>query len=371
VVIAPFSQVFQLRALGWDLPYEVIPLPPRSLHLIRIAPMVGLAIMDVFLAFLQWRYKFDVWHVTMAYPLGVSVARYGQKSHVNIPYLIRCAGEDIQKDEVLGYGMRLDVKVDRLIRKWLPQANSLIATTESVAKEYHALGILDDRIIRIPNGVDLKRFKEAPRNKSDLRKALGIPDERFVFLSVGRHHPKKNFEQLIEATGILRSKNFKPFSLLIVGDGVEALAPVVARLGLQEVVYLHPAEAAYNNEGSGFQLPTDGLLNFYKMADAFVFPSLIETFGVVLVEAMAAGLPIITTDAAGCRDVVRGGRDALTVSAGDVSALAKAMDTFVTKPEETVRWSERSHRRVRDFDWDTIVRHYIRAYEKCIIESKN
>ena len=78
------------------------------------------------------------------------------------------------------------------------------------------------------------------------------------------------------------------------------------------------------------RLPATALVALYQAADVFVFPSLIETFGIVIVEAMAAGLPIIVSDAPGCRDVVRHGEDGMMVPARDADALAMSILFLLT-----------------------------------------
>ena len=87
------------------------------------------------------------------------------------------------------------------LKKWLPKADCLIATTSTVESEYKKLGVLPRRIIKIPNGIDLDRIKMIKKlHPKKLKK------KKIIFLALGRYHPKKNFENLLEAS-ILLKKN--------------------------------------------------------------------------------------------------------------------------------------------------------------------
>jgi glycosyltransferase involved in cell wall biosynthesis len=365
IVIIPAPHFHRLQDEGWKLDYEIVSFPPKIWGVLNRAPALGLFWLDRFFAGIKRRYSVDFWHATMGYPTGVALIHYAR--HSSAPHLVRCAGEDIQRDATIGYGARLDPAIDRLVRRWLPQADRLIAITESVANEYRALGVADERIVAVPNGVDLSRFAKTT-DRQALRRALGIDDDCFLFLAVGRHHPKKNFAALIHAAAALKQQRGgegRAFALLLVGDGVPKLEGIVDKTGTGDIVHLQDTIAAPPPVEAGeLQLPDDRLVAIYRAADAFVFPSLIETFGIVLVEAMAAGLPVITTDAPGCRDVVRGGRDGLTVPAGDEGALGAAMERLLTEPELASDLSQRALRRARDFDWETVVDRYLILYEE-------
>ncbi len=222
VVMAPASHVRRLRGDGWRLPYELRALPPKAWTLLRRSPALGFFVLDRYFAWMQARYRFDCWHCTMGYPTGVALVHFARK-RADVRYLIRCTGEDIQCDPEIGYGARLDPAIDRVVRDHLPRAQMLIAISDSVAEEYRALGAPEARIRHVPNGVDLARF-DGPLDSDAVRRAHGLEPDAFVFLSVGRNHPKKNYAALIEATARLAAETDRRFQLLIVGSGVRDLA---------------------------------------------------------------------------------------------------------------------------------------------------
>ena len=365
VVMAPAPHVKRLIQEGWQLPYPVEAMPPKAWSLLRRAPWLGFWVMDRFFARMQRQYGFDFWHCTMGYPTGVALVHFAQR-RPGIRYLIRCAGEDIQRDVQIGYGARLDPKVDNLVRTYLSQAQVLTAISDSVADEYRALGVNESQIRHIPNGVDLSRFEGAVDRRA-IRTRHGLDPDGFLFLSVGRNHPKKNYRTLIEAAALLANDggDQSPFQVAIVGNDVGKLATAVEDLGLTERISLINQIGGETVAGQP-QLPAPDLIDLYRAADAFVFPSLLETFGVALVEAMAAGLPVIAGDSPGCRDVVRRDQDGLLVPPRDPRAIAQAMKMLLTDETRRTALAQSASARARDFSWDLVVDAYTALYdERC------
>lgn len=362
IVMAPWSNVRALKSSRRQLPYEVVAFPPKLPTLVERAPGAALSVFDLFFGWMRRRYGIDVWHGTMGYPIGIALAHYGR--HHPLPALVRCAGQDIQMDAAIGYGMRLDPRVDALVRQWLPRVPLLVAITDSVAGEYRALGVPDDRIAHIPNGIGLARFGHG-RARAETRRALGVPQDIFIFLTVARNHPKKNLRAVVDAARLMAQADDLPeWRVVIVGKDAPALGAVVRDGGLSERVHLleeiGPADEAAEEEG---ELPARRLIDLYRAADAFVFPSLIETFGIAIVEAMAAGLPVIVGDAPGCRDVVGNGRYGIMVPPRDMAALATAMRRLLQDPGERGRLADLAWERARHFDWDHVVARYLAAYD--------
>lgn len=363
IVLAPATNVLALRKAGTQLPYRVVSFPPKLMTLAQYWPDAACWLLSRFFGRIQRRQNIDVWHGTVGYPTGVALVRFARNE---IPHIIRCAGDDIQIVPDLGYGMRLDLRIDRLIRNWLPKADRLVAISETVADEYHALGVEPERVIRIPNGVDLARFAQ-PIDKSAVRRRLGLNADAYVFLTVGRNHRKKGLSNLIAATAQLDPSLRQRLAVVIAGSGTESLANEVASAGLGDCVHLLGPIGLGNTPGTVYpKLPTDDLVALYKSADAFVFPSHIETFGIALVEAMAAGLPVITTDGPGCCDIVDHGAFGDMVAVGDDAALAAAMIRIIDDTAHKTQLAEKSLQRAQDFAWDTVVDKYVDAYSSAI-----
>jgi len=366
MVIAPASHVYDLRRHRFTLPYKLLSLPPKSLTLSSISPQAATVFLSNYFKILQWKYNFDIWHGTVGYPVGTALARFGLN---NVPHIIRCAGEDIQVNRKINYGMRINPKVDKIVKQWLPQADGMVAITKSIQQEYENIGIPQSKILRITNGVSLGRFKKNSCPKA-LREKYNLPQEAFLFLTVGRNHPKKGFSDLIRASSLLKKTTSVPFTVVIAGANTEPLSALIAKEGLNDTIFCLGEIGADSKNVIDADWPSQDLVDLYKTADAFIFPSHIESFGIALIEAMAAGLPIITTDGPGCIDVIENGSYGKMVSVGDVSALAEAMYKIRTDANLRSHYMEASRQRAKDFSWDKIVGQYINAYQTLISNSQ-
>jgi glycosyltransferase involved in cell wall biosynthesis len=361
-ILIPFSSYLKNYKLRKKLPYKILPLPPKLNMILLERSGFCVFLLERYFLLLQFIYRFDIWHTTVGYPIGVAVIRFAVKR--NIPHLVRCVGADIQVDESIKYGLRLDPRVDDLVKKWLPQADSLIAISNSVVKEYELLNVDPRRVERIPNGVDIKRF-QAIDNKIETRKRLGITSDDFVMLSVGRYHPKKNFESIINIAKILKDKASFKYKFIIAGAGNQCLNDLIDRELLSDVIKVVPTSFGVSNYD---ELPDQELISLYKASDIFLFPSFIETFGIVLIEAMAARLPIITSDAPGCIDIVEQGKYGRAIPPLNIEQYANDIVSFKMSKEMVESYSALSEERAAQFSWDSIVEKYCKLYVKLIKE---
>ena len=181
------------------------------------------------------------------------------------------------------------------------RAERIIVPSQSVADCAHVRSLVARRrIVVIPNAVDVDRFQAITRIPAAGEFRVGF---------IGRLDPVKHVPDLVTAMSRVEGR----FALHIFGDGPDRprIEQTVARLGLAQRVTLHGMVAR----------PEDAL----SQIDAVVLPSEAEGLPMVLIEAMAAGVPIIATDAPGIRDVVQNGRTALMVPIGAPAALASAI----------------------------------------------
>jgi glycosyltransferase involved in cell wall biosynthesis len=362
VVIGPASHVYKLRKLGATLPYRLVAFPPKTLALSSLSPDLATILLSNYFKLLQWKYKFDIWHGTVGYPVGVALARFGSSK---VPHIIRCAGDDIQIDRKINYGMRINPKVDELVKKWLPQSDAMVAITPSMQQEYENIGIAGSKILQIPNGVNLERFKKS-KAPATIRKKYNLPQDAFLFLTVGRNHPKKGFRDLIQASSRLNEISTKPFAVAIAGAGTSSLSKFIAQKGLSDKMFCLGEINSSPKDLNSIEWPSDDLVNLYHSADAFVFPSHIESFGIALVEAMASSLPIITTNGPGCIDVVKNGTFGAVVPVGDTSALAMTMHNFQTDKALRTHYIKAANQRAKHFSWNVVVAKYVAAYRTLI-----
>ncbi len=339
------------------LPYTIIRLSRKTGGMFRRLPVMGRQYLLWRLAALQKAHRFDLWQVTMGYYLGVHAVDFFQQE--KIPCVLRCCGEDIQTFPEINYGYRLDPTVDEIVKRQYPKFDGFVALTPSVRDEYLALGVNPEKIKIIPNGVDLDRFRRTPPNQS-MRKSLAGQEGKLI-LTVGRYHPKKGFDLIPEIAKALKEKKI-PFTWLLVGRENDALAAKYPQLGSLGIHIITNTESG--NSADSFSLPSTALVELYKTADVFAFPTLLETFGMVLVEAMAAGLPIVTTDAPGVRDVITDGVDGVKVKAGAVHAFADALADVLTNPRRAAALAAGSRNAAVRYDWKTVTNSYLDFYQE-------
>lgn len=207
-------------------------------------------------------------------------------------------------------------------------------------------GIPARRISLIPGAVDPQHFTP-PASRADVRRGLNLPEEQTLLFTVRNLVPRMGLEHLIDAAARLRERH-STLSILIGGEGPlrNALEAHIARHGLGRQVRL-----------LGFVSETR-LRQYYQAADFVVMPTLqLEGFGLVTVEAMACGTPVLSTPVAALPEVV-GRLDPLLVANGtDGAALAKAIDRILTRfrsePAERSRLSIKGRRLVEQvYNWE-------------------
>jgi glycosyltransferase involved in cell wall biosynthesis len=240
----------------------------------------------------------------------------------------------------LGFMRPMADYLTRLIFNW---ADYALAPSKLVQQELLDLGVRDVGLWK--RGVDAERFN--PRYKSsDMRYRLsdGNPDD-VLLLYVGRLSQEKKVEQFRPVLDAIPNAR-----LALVGDGPyrEELEHIFAGTKTNFVGYLHGEE----------------LSQAYASADAFVFASALETFGLVVVEAMAAGLPVISSRVGGIPDVVQEGKNGYTFDVGDIDGLIRGVQKTVENRERMVQMGVDARAFAETQTWghmmDEVIEHYAR-----------
>ena len=328
------------------------PLPQRFYGLVRRIPILGLYLARRFLLHQQWKENFDVWLVVATFPSGyVATCLQGQT-----PIILRASGEDIQKDPILNYGYRLDSKKEASITETVNKYDRLVALTESVRADFLELGVPDNVVSIIPNGVDIKRFKRTKKRRQ-LRYDLEWPTDKPVILTTGRNHRKKGYDQIPEIAELLKNQGLI-YQWYIVGKGSEKIDLELQRRGLQDCVKTLGEIGIDRSQQKEWQFPNSELVAMYQAADIYAFPSLLETFGMVQLEAMAAGAAVISTDAPGCRDVVTHEFNGLSARAGDAHSFAEQLGRVLKDEELRERLSKNAMTFIEEYGWSQIAKSY-------------
>ena len=353
VMFAAWSSWRKIGDRKHELGYKLLPLFPGQQSLMPSLGKFYQFAQDRYFSWMQRKYKFDIWQSFGTYPAAVSVGRFTLPRE--IPHVLRTVGYDIQKNQEVGYGYRFDPKIEKLIQTWTPRVSKAIALSESVKPDLRDVGVADEQIEIIPCGVDLPRFQATKVDRIAIRNKYGIPLDKFTYVTVGRNHPKKGFPVLIEALAELkRSGTLKDIHVVFIGRNMSDLKPRAVELGVADHITLIE-ELGFDPNDREFRIPSAPIVELYKCADACAFPSLIETFAMINIEAMAAGIPVISTDAPGCIETITDGVDGLIARAGDPVDLASKMEQLQSSPDLRATLSANGSESVRkSFSWDVV-----------------
>jgi len=350
-----------LRKQTSEFPFKILPMLPVQQSALPRLGSIYLKFQDAYLGYMQNKYKFDVWQSFGTYPTGVSISHFTHPR--GIPHVVRTIGYDIQKDESIGYGYRLNPKLDDLICKWTPRASKSIASTESVIPDLLDAGVLPNQITVVPCGVNYKRFTSEPIDRMGVRRAHEIPDNVFTYITVGRNHPKKGFPVLIKALAELKLiLPDNPFHCMFVGRDMDHLSPLAEKLGISKsVTFLD--EVGVSPEDQAYEMPSSPLIRLYRSADACVYPSLLEGHATINIEAMAAGIPVVSTDAPGVKETIQDGFNGLIATAGDPKSLAKKMADIQMHSHRRKLLIKNGLETIRNkYDWPIVVRMFESLY---------
>jgi glycosyltransferase involved in cell wall biosynthesis len=231
-------------------------------------------------------------------------------------------------------------------------ADRVIAVSEEV-RDYQMRHTRTPRekFVVIDNGVDVSRFTGQEQAGQDVRAQLGISPGVPVVGILGRLSPQKDHDTFFKAARIILDV-LPEARFLVVGDGAlrETLEAQVAELGLKNAVIF-----------AGIRSDVPSILAAFNL---MVFSSLWEGLPVSLLEGMAAGLPIVSTDVGGVAGVARNGESALLVPPGAASILAQACLTLLYDPEMMKRFGSTGQAIVREnYSIDTMLKRTVALYE--------
>lgn len=231
--------------------------------------------------------------------------------------------------------------VEFMKRRFLSLCRAFVVPGRSALQYLKDLGIPDGRIFTAPNAVDIQLFaalaEEARRGELQVRARLSLPLRYFLY--VGRLVRAKGVFDLVEAYAQLDDEIRAKVGLVFVGDGADR-----SKL-LERASQITPGTIQF----FGF-VQREGLPEFYALADALIFPTHSDTWGLVVNEAMSCGLPVIATSVAGCVvDLVQDGWNGFVVPPRDATQLATAMARLAGNSGLRTEMGFRSRERVAGY----------------------
>jgi len=238
------------------------------------------------------------------------------------------------------------------MRRFAAQCDLILAVSPAAESMLRSFGIKTPIEIML-NGTDLERFKHAEPFE---RAKLDIPGDAFVFMYVGRLGPEKNLSTLLES--FAHTLQHVPRARLVViggGPRSDALTSQARALEVSDKVHF-----------LGMR-PNDTIPSLLGAADAFVTASITEGHPMTIIEALAAGQPVLGFDVPGIREAVDDGVDSM-LAPHDARALGDLMIRIASTPELRARLSEGARRSSQRYDMDVTARRIVDHYERLIRE---
>ncbi len=285
----------------------------------------------------------DIIHVNQPFGLGTQALRLARENGIPCVYTFHTQYEHYLKG-ILVENPLISFIISHHSYRFADRSDHVVAPSEAIKELLMKHGVTSP-INVIPTGVRLP----TNTNGQVVRKLLGISDRTRVLITVSRLSAAKNVDKIIQAFSLIHNESPNTH-LIVVGDGRQrrSLEKKVSSLGLSEAVTF---------TGS---IPRDELWDYYSASDIFLFASRYESQGIVLTEAMASGLPVISFD-------IRAARETLKDTG---SYLVKTVDEMADSALELLRnkdlmseISSRSIQRAREYDPQRLAQSVLNIYE--------
>ncbi len=264
--------------------------------------------------------------------------------------LLRSKSDQFLESRGLGLYDRVSL-IDERVLLTVPTTKRIMAVSQLVKSQIETFyKVAPEKVTVVPNGVDYTLFKALRTrvDRSGQRMSLGFSPDDFVLLFVGNEFGRKGLKTLLQSLAALNDRKLR---LLVVGGGDrQAYERRTAELGIMDNV--------------SFMGNIPAPETMYLVADAFVIPSLYEPFGIVILEAMAAGVPVITSKSCGASEGMTDREHLLLLeNPASVEELTEAIGLL--SRDETMRRKliAAGVEKAKEFSWDRIARKVLSVYE--------
>lgn len=310
---------------------------------IRSVPIVDLDIIE-FLSDID----FDVVHAHEIYEQITLMAFYVARKK-RIPFGFT-QHRNYCPQGVLGSSLRLFYQ--SIGRKVVDACNFICATSNSAADFLRNLGITRDIEI-LPNCLDTNVFR--PDIETDLKEEMGLQGNKLI-LFVGRLHKEKGLKYLIEAFKTIKNRCPKT-KLILAGKGEERenLESRISELGLHgDVVFLD-------------YFPYKKMPELYNACDIVVLPSIFEPFGMVLVEAMACGKPIVGSKVGGIKDIIEDGENGFLTQPRNTQQLAGKIEILLFNEDLRTKFGRKGREKsIENFSYKAVAKKALNIYKRLL-----
>lgn len=356
------------RRTSPDQPESVSPCPGVTVVAITAGPPAPLDKNDLFPLLPEFATQMALYSLRQGVRYDVVHAHYwlsGWAAHLvkrywDAPFLQMFHTTAHMKNAVAATGDKESDLRARTERRLLSLADGLIAANpDERADLVWRQGAANDKVCTIPPGVDLDRF--VPHDRADCRAALGFAQADKVVMFCGRVDPIKGIETLLDAVALLVARGQRPLVLFVGGDLDDSGRPTgpLAAVARQ-------ADALGIGDRFAFvgSQPQPLLPRFYSAADLVAVPSRYESFGLVAVESLACGVPVVATRVGGLKWTVEEDVAGLLVPWGNAEALAGAVGRLLTDDALRAALARGARPSVERFAWPVVAASVRHVYQR-------
>jgi len=288
----------------------------------------------------------DIVHVVSPTLLGIYGLQYAKKR--NIKSVSSYHTHFVSYLSYYGFSKMFEEIGWQYLRWFYNQFDKTYAPSPSAVKELRSRNINNVELWQ--RGIKLDKFSPDFRN-IEFRKSIEA-ENKTVLLYVGRLVKEKDLDDLIDANNILEKKGYD-FRLVIVGDGP-----------MREELHHKLPGAVLTGYKHGKELS-----EIYASADLFVFPSSTETFGNVVLEAFASGLPAVAVNKGGVADIINHGLDGFVAQPNSPKDFAWHIEIFLNNYDTLKRMGNIARETAKKYSWDTVNRRLLNSYENVILNA--
>lgn len=328
------------------LPFFTVPFIFRYLNALSIALACRKTVKNI-----HSTNAIDVLHAYGVYPDGVAAALLSK--WLKIPNVITALGSDVNKE--------MQVTLKRKQSLWaLHRAATVIGVSKDLVKTLIHYGVNKNKVHWVPTGVCRTTFKAQPvssdsktTNDHDivsdqLLSSSALDTSKKIVLFVGRLHPVKGLEILLEAASILKKEKRLGFVIVLIGEGplLQSLSNSAEALGISEsVIFIGPQ-------------PQTIVAQWMHAANLLCLPSHMEGLPNVILEALAQSLPVVASNVGGIPEVISHNKNGLLVPANQADKLAEALVCCLAKA-----WDKKLIAQSVEFaQWESIIESHLTIY---------
>jgi len=233
------------------------------------------------------------------------------------------------------------------LAKW--RINYFVGVSSKIIYWLKSIGVPEKKLVLIPNPIEKNEAGKEVLSKSDFRKAFRWPDDSIIIGTVANFRPVKGLSYLIDSIKILKETGVD-VRLVIAGEGPE-------RGNLENQIRAN--QLTGDVKLLGFRNDIGNLLPLF---DIYVSPSLMEGFGISIVEAMSHRLPVVATEVGGVTDFLQHKRNSYLVRPRDPYALATGISYLINNKTQAVKFRECAYNDIKHFETDNLVKYIEKLY---------